>query len=763
MGPRGGGIAGIVVVCGDGAGWRYARAVKPRVIKLVLGLTSAAATLGMVAFLATRGEPEVGAAMSALARLWVTGGGAGVLWCAGAMGCGMFLLRWLVPTGTVVRESGARLGWAQPVLTLERAALGAALGAGVMLWLAHGLGVLGLLSGATGIGIVWGLVVVGSLLLARALRARPPRVGGEQDSRGTLGASRWWFALACVPAVGVLVVAACVPTGTLWASEARGYDSLSYHLALPREWHAAGRLWPSEHNAYSWLPSYVEAGYLELSAMLVRADMDGRWITACNAMHATMFGLSAITIAAMARTIAMRAGMSASATRIAALAGGSVTLVVPWCVVTGSLSYNEMGMLLCLAGACLAAAMPGAAEHAGRRGAIIGFLLGIATACKPTAAFMGGPVVLLCVLAWARGGDGARRGKTLLWLLLAVFIGGVAASLPWLLRNYVACGNPVFPSMVSVFGSAHWDAGQVERWNAAHHPAAGVLGAVVRLFTVNGVLHPQWSLFFVVATVGVAGVTSRRTASVAAWPLAVGLVSQLLAWMMIGHQQARFLVPCVLTGAAVFGVSVAMGVEARSAALRRWGVLASVAIVLLMSLDTARQYMRENAGAPAMALVGGVQAITGAALGSDAMLERVEPSERARYFEESGNPVAATNRLAGLGVSHGENGGPRPLVYLLGDATPAYFSVPVLWNTVWDSWPLEAAMRERGDDPHAWAESLRARGVTHVLINFSEIERFRSSGYSPPSMTVETARRFAGQLELMVGWPRIGSALYRLR
>jgi hypothetical protein len=50
--------------------------------------------------------------------------------------------------------------------------------------------------------------------------------------------------LAAAPALAVLLLAACCPPGTLWRSEALGFDVLSYHLQLPREWLAGGRLAP---------------------------------------------------------------------------------------------------------------------------------------------------------------------------------------------------------------------------------------------------------------------------------------------------------------------------------------------------------------------------------------------------------------------------------------------------------------------------------------------------------------------------------------
>jgi hypothetical protein len=709
----------------------------------VLWRVAGIAALGAcVAFMATRGEPDLLAALGAVARGWITGGFAGLLWCTAAIGLGLWIIGAALPEKDR-SQAGAHL-------SMDQLALAGCAGAAIMLFLAHGLGVLGLLSGTFGMVLSWAVVMVGVLNLAKAVRRHAARV----IERQTVITVSWvprLVSLACIPTLGVLIVSVCVPTGTLWESEARGYDSLSYHLGLPKEWAAVGRLWPLEHNAYSWLPSYVEAAYLQLAAMLGGAGTDGRWITACNGLHAGMLGMTALVIVALARAVARRAEVD---DRTAGWFGGACVLVVPWCVVTGSLSYNEMGMLLGTAGACLVCATE--TDRAGTRGVLAGFLLGTATACKPTAAFMGGPLVLMALLAWT-----PRR----VWwrMLFGAFIGGVAASVPWLVRNWLACGNPVFPSLSSQFGTGPWDAGQIERWNAAHHVRGGILDAAVRLLSDRGVMHQQWSVFFALVAVAVVVAVTQPILRRPTWPIVLGLIAQLLAWMTIGHHQPRFLMPCVVTGAVLMGVCAGIASCATSRRVSRVGIAVATLGVAWMSIDTARIYMRENDGAPARALIGGAPAITGAVLGSDDDLSRTDPEELVRALEDAGNPIAATNRLIGLDARRRAAAKqPAPLVYLLGDATPTYFTVPVLWNTVWDRWPLEEARAAAPNDPGSWASALRDRGVTHVLINLSEIERLRGSGYSPPEMTVETAQRFAARLRVDSRWPPIGVALYSL-
>src|ERR1043165_3456953 len=134
-------------------------------------------------------------------------------------------------------------------------AIQSALGLALMLSLSHALGALGLLSGTTGLILGGAPVLLGIVLLARRLMR-------HASARGEIAGLIPWQVLAGLPAVALLLVAACSPPGWLWESEARGYDVLEYHLRLPQEWIAAGRIRPTDHNVYSYLPGHVESAFV---------------------------------------------------------------------------------------------------------------------------------------------------------------------------------------------------------------------------------------------------------------------------------------------------------------------------------------------------------------------------------------------------------------------------------------------------------------------------------------------------------------------
>src|SRR6185295_5164834 len=97
---------------------------------------------------------------------------------------------------------------------------------------------------------------------------------------------------------------------------------------------------------------------------------------------------------------------------------------------------------------------------------------------------------------------------------------------------------------------------------------------------------------------------------------------------------------------------------------------------------------------------------------------------------------------------------PGACVYLLGDATPLYFSVPVLYNTTWDRWPLAEAMRAAPADLGAWSRALSAQGVRYILVNPSEIDRLIRSGWADPLITGHAVSDWlAHSARLIRQWP----------
>ncbi len=662
--------------------------------------------LAMVGWLAGHGGPDASGSAADAVTVLLTSGPWAVGWLLAAIGLGWPLRRRLLPDHT------------------DALAIQAGLGVAAMITLDATLGALGVLQWG-GAGGAWALIVIGIALLIEQLR--------RSTRRAPVLPIVVWTA---IPAVAVLLVAACSAPGWLWSSEFGGYDAMSYHLQLPAEWQAIGRITPLEHNVYSWLPGYVEAAYYHL-AVLMGDGLAAAY--ACQLLHAL---LAALTAALIGR-IAWRLVQPGAGRWVAPLAA-VVFLGTPWVIVTGSLAYNEMVVTLLLATGLLILC-----DKQFETPTAVALGIVTATACGAKLTAVGFAAVPLAVLLFA-GSPAAR------WPRLGAAAAGSAlvCLLPWLIRNGVDAGNPVFPFATSFFGLAHWTAEQADAWTQGHTAGTGIAGRAAA--TWNELLRcglgdnpappdpwlPQWSLLPWLAPVGLA--VAATNARLRRWTMRLGLILlvQLVFWMLFTHLKSRFMLPAVVPAA----LAVALGIAAVSERLRPGRVRTALGAAMLAALVLwcclpGAIYLREAAGAPA-ARIGLALMLSGDVL---------SPSQR-RSMSDS---------VAAIGLNYDLPDGARVLA--VGDATPLYYRADVTYQTTWDRGPLSAAMRSRPDDPSAWVADLREQGFTHLLVAPTMLAIWERSGWNDPLITasrvLDMADRFA---ELHRKFPG-GERLYLLQ
>jgi hypothetical protein len=591
----------------------------------------------------------------------------------------------------------------------QAAALQVATGLALLLSLSHLLGVFGVLTQPVALGVV----IIGIVLLAHQL------AGLRDQSRPTL-APAWLLAL---PGVALLLVAACNPPGWLWDSEAGGYDALSYHLQLPQEWLAAGRIWPNTHNVFSFQPAYVESAFVHLGAMIGAPAQSGAggsrsWgllageglgVISCQLLSAGITILAAWFTAAAACIAGRRAGIA-----LPAALAGVLMLSTPWTIVAGSLAYNDMAMVALIAGA-VSAALDEPLSPA-RRGVLAGLLIGVACGCKPTALPLGAPLAGLALVATTR----VRR-----WLPMigSGALAGLIALAPWLIRNALAGGNPVFPEAAGIFGSAHWSPDQLHRYHAAVSFNGSVLDRLKLMFFQDptdpagprhrGLLHPQWFAFFPLTSAAAIVAILRRPTRTLGYLLGGVELIQLLAWLFATHLQSRFLLPLAIPACVLLPLAVGS---------RRTGIILACAACLIQAGAAIVIFAGQRGGAPNQLLVAGPSIRTGESFRRE--LEAMDPAARRA-------PLADLPQEPYVNLAMPADGA----LYLVGDATPLYYAVPTVYNTTWDSWPLADAMAASPDNPGAWSAALISRGIRYALVNFAEMDRLTRSGWADPRIT----------------------------
>lgn len=681
----------------------------PTIDRLAWGLLAALLLL-FVGAVASIGGPPTGLQGSAAAAYWlIVSAWPAAFYILSGIGLGGLLLPLF---------GGARHRWA----------IQAAVGLSLQLTVGHLINC----AGAWLPGILWNAVslapgVIGNILLIKFLRSSTREVA---PSAGISTRPRIWTiaAGAIALSLAVMLVAALEAPGVLWASEFGGFDVLSYHLQLPREWLELGRLTPLNHNVYSYLPSYFESAFLTLqlwtfaprsteSGISGILANDGWRAISCQLLHVGFGIVAAWLIAASTRDLVARAKEeSPDAVSSAGWIGAAAFFCVPWIVVVGSMAYNELAMCALIAGSMAVALDRNIGTTS--RAVLAGWLIGVACGIKPTALPLAAPVAGLTLIWFS---------PTRNWAKLATCAGlaGFVAILPWMIRNWLASGNPVFPYLHGLFGDAHWTAEQYARFAGAHHFDGAWSDRLRLLLFVDqndpagprhrGMMHPQWSVFFpLVGAAGLIGISAQTTRRCAALLLSC-IAVQMLAWLALTHLQSRFLVPLAIPGSMLIGL-VATGMWIRTTSHRRIRysnfatVTASVCVgfLAMRSLDA---FWSEREGNPNQTLGFGPEAL-------------------ARTGLRSGDTAQ---------VAPGET------LYLLGDSTPFYVPGPLVYHTTWDASPLGDAVRAVPAGEHApyeWSGKLLDRGIGAVLINFSELGRLIESKWYDPAISREVLSRW---------------------
>jgi len=623
----------------------------------------------------------------------------------------------------------------------DGAALQLALGVAAMLFLDQALGASCVLLVAQP-WIAWvtlapGLIIALVQLLRRAIHSEgfAWRVRASEMT-----------ALAAVPAVAVLFIAATSAPGWLWSSEFGGYDALSYHLQLPNEWVERGRIEPLEHNVYSFLPGYAEGAYVHLYAL---AGNKFACAYASQMLHAMIACAAAWTVCRLTSAL----GGSAPASALA----GAIVIGTPWVVVTGSLAYNEMFVILLFAAAWLAVTSsrdirpaPGSggdsSETEYRRFTAAGILIGAACGAKLTAVgFAAAPLLAIVLLSTL------PRVTRVARLIAIIMCAATAVLLPYLLRNMAHAGNPVFPFFADLFGHAHWTAEQFAIWHRGHsfdgtllEHGAAIWNQLIRLGLgkapgeFDDVWLAQWSLMFplgiVACVIAAISKESRRCAIVSAAIIAI----QIVFWLFFTHLKARFMLPAVVPLAVV--IAFAFQVAAQRSFKGRAALIGAI-LALGSCVVPAAIFLREGSGAPA-ARIGLAHIFAGS----------VENAEAVQSLAE-GIPAAFINTQTP----------PGSRVLLVGEAAPFYFDAVIEYQTAWDRGSMSRIMASAPGDEQHWIESLRREGFTHLYIDVVMLNVWADSGWRDPNLDPEAMIRAAeAHAQLVAIWDSGSKRLYSL-
>ncbi len=569
-------------------------------------------------------------------------------------------------------------------------------------------------TGALNAWVFW-CVVAGGVILA-AWFAQGPIEAWKMPRRFD-GTALMWVVLAI--AGGIWIAGATRPAGMIHTSDS--YDVLEYHLQVPREFHHAGRIGELQHNCYSYYPLQTEMLFL-LGMALRGGAYEGMYVG--KFIHG-MFGVLAVgaIFGSLKRDEESRG-------RFAAVLLGTV----PFVVYLSWVAMVELAMLL-YAAVALLWVREWLRDRSQRSALCVGLMLGASCAVKYlSVGLVLAPVLIaMAVLSVLM----RERIKQLLHLPLVALAALVLFS-PWLIRNTVYTGNPVFPLGTDVFGPGHWSEVSAQRWRDGHGPQMkppvpippGWKSPPVRsrpeLLYDNLVTAQEFGPVLLLLTGIAICVLIARGLRDRPWDLALTIVLlvQIAVWMGFTHgAPKRFGVVALVPMALLAGGVLAGLARVQTNPFRRgavgpvgvpWGRRASIALLgtaLLVNLWIGYWMYRQYT------------------------LYGQYPSGQPRMHGNPGEFIAQ---------SFWNDPNAETRLMLLGDAKGFYFPPETIYATTFDSHPLAPIARKLIDNeltPQDALDEIHRMGVTHIWVDWWEILRLANTYGFPPSLSKELIER----------------------
>ena len=339
---------------------------------------------------------------------------------------------------------------------------------------------------------------------------------------------------------------------------------------------------------------------------------------------------------------------------------------------------------------------------------------------------------------------------------------GFVILLPWLARNLIATGNPVFPFATSLLGTGHFTVEQAARFGAGHASDAGLfgrLGLFYDQFLRFGIgpnpdptepWIPQWSLLPVLMFGGLAVGLARAGTRRMTLDILVLCVIPCLFWLIATHLKSRFLVPAIPAFVLAAMLLLPKGLDREDGSGRWRGPVVGTLLFVWCCLPVWIYHGEKSIeGATASSImVGRLDLATGVTI-AEAVRQQEDQDKMAELLQMGGSK----SLLALVG--------PEERVLGLGTADPFLYLNDITYATVWDRHPLADLLDAHPDDTDAVIAALRSRGFTLLLVNRAMLENWARQGWLDPSLDAERVAPLLKRLPVEFAWPN-GELLLRI-
>ena len=556
----------------------------------------------------------------------------------------------------------------------------------------------------------------------------PEDFHGESNDAETTGIRsgiHWsWYLLGTVviPFAIFILMGSMIPA---WE-----YDVREYHLQVPKEWFRAGGVSYMSHNVYGNMPLGTEMH--ALFAMLYSFGERDWWWGAV--IGKTVSGCFSILNATILFSIGKRLSGS-----FAGVGAAVLYLTTPWTTQNSIIGYNEsaMGCYLLLSVFLLILLFTrswGLQKSGQDRGKnvneksnfglllLLGLMIGSAVAAKYTAVvFVALPAFVLFIairLLWQKERI-AVVGKQ----LLIIGVGAFVTCGPWLSKNAVLIGNPIYPLAESVFPSSR-SVEQNEQWKRAHSISGKQITSAQLQNSMSSLLFGNsWLSPLLIPCLALGCLQAARIRSIL---LLIGfLIFAFTVWWLATHRLERFLLPVYPIACLLGGIGINWSKH------KVW--LATIALIMLIGSSC-------NLLIATSRVVGDVRIL--------APLKTLDVGSKSAtdYNDEL---VAPLSHLSPAMVWLNENHADSKVLFL-GECRPFYAEFDVIYNTCFNE--CETWKRFRGRSSNEIQAVFQSEGIDFLLVNWSELNRLRSTyGYNVNSTPgVFDYSRVVQQLENLV-------------
>ncbi len=580
---------------------------------------------------------------------------------------------------------------------VSKSAFAGGLGLSILSLLTLGLGTAGALS--RGLFFVLLLVTIAAecFLTLRQRDKKSQRNGKAKEHNFSLR----WIAVLCVCFLTLMLLGAMLPS--------TDFDVKEYHLEGPKEYFLAGKVHFLPHNVYTSFPFLTEM--LTLCGMVLTGD----WFTGALVGKTVLMAFAPLT--------AM--GIFAVGRRVAGDYVGAISALVylstPWTYRISVIAYTEgamccyviLSLLALLHWLSLFSDSRQSSSHERGISMLCGLLAGSTVATKyPGIMLVAIPIALVMLTTVVLRRVPWRQTTTMAALYI---VGGLLTFGPWAVKNTLETGNPVYPLMYSVFGGEDWDAELNAKWKAGHARPSPLLknpvamGQELKKNVVDVTLGSVWQSPLVFGLAPLAFLYRKRNREF--WIVLGAAITILTVWYTMTHLIDRFWVPVLPVIALLSGMGIAALKETffSQGNDSSWYFPWLGKAVFLLLLTT---------------LVFNLAFMTTPASGYNAYLIDYD---KARQQVKPASVLLAEQAA-------GESG----RVLFVGEAMVFDAECEYRYNTVFDYSLLEQWTSSKLGK-NEWellpAETIRQNfqvaGITHILINWNEILRYRTTyGYT---------------------------------